>query len=946
MRDQPSIQILRHFSGAKIIKIERSGDRTQFSSPFLRLSRFVCLVLAVLMATVLLTAPGTAAKRSGAKSDEVKHADSGVETRRAFVVGVHNYDKNGLQELFLPVKDAEDIKASLQQVGFDEKNVKISRDAANKDAFLSEFKKFLDTVNEGDDVVFYFSGLGVGGRTPDGQSLNYLLFGDATSPLKFAQSKASDSEKKQAAAVAALAAKYLPDYETTEIPSHGVSEKDIIARIQEKKPHVAIIVFDACRTLLPKSVKGEIKVRTIKPESEEEIPQGFLVMYSASFGQNAIEGGHENSLFAAMFRKFIATPGQDLEHLAKRVKEAVTQAALDMGETQEPYYIRKLRQGDFSFVGSIGSEKFQLDVNPCDYAEEHWKEIKRNPSRDQLEFHLKQFAGCKTKREVEQALEDLNHGATLAVSSEGDDGNIDPCDKFAASEEDRDRPSNVPGVNFGKIDPVAAIPACTEAATNPAVVRYLFNLGRAYNRKAQKTQDGDPDKKKAQTNAFLSYTDAVERGYLPAFVDLALMYDKGEGVSAPDKAKATQLLQRAADQGYPLAMYQLAIRYRKGEGGLPQNSPQAYEWYAKAAEAGNISAMVESGWYLCQRQDPDPLRAVYWLTKAANTPNSGADGAIAKRALGILYYRGCYSTSKEADALPRDYAQAVLWFAQAAEDNDTVGQFNLALMLEQGMGLSTQQPQLAERYWRLAAYRGDVDAKVDFAERILSNRVLLKPENGPDEVVTLLDEAVKLGSSRAALRLAKIYRTGEFHHEKQPEKAIKYAYKAISLAQAQVAGNASVQGSQNDNPLDEIAAGILLAEMAANGEAVDANGKALIEPEELNRLELYYGRPDPDTRKVKVRSLKVLMKCGRFDDERVGYTVDYIWVWDWGREESPTEMQFRNYESKPPFCAPREKATRATLNSMWKLVHDDKDNRFAFADLVASQADAASQPTK
>lgn len=880
-------------------------------SPF---SRLLCIASAALFATTLAT-------------------PSSAQTKRAFVVGAKRYNDPNIQPLSLPVADAEGIAASLRQVGFDDKNVKLYRDPPSKDGFSSEFNKFLDTVKDGDVVFFYFSGHGYAGNGPDGQQ-NFLLFGDVRSPIEFARGKATDAERKQPATIAALAKKLIPDYESTDIPARGISEREILTRIQQKKPKTAIIVLDACRTLLSATSKGDLKVGSMR--KADDIPQGFLVMHSASYGQDAIErfgrdDPAENSLFTTIFRKYMLTADQDLEHLAQRVKDAVTQTALDKGETQEPDYINRVRQGDFFFVGSIGGDRFQLNDNRCDYADAHWEEIKRHPSREQLEYHLKRFPDCKTRREVQQALDDLMHGATMINVSDDDQyRNVNPCDRLAASEEDPGRPSGFPGVNFGKIKAEEAIAACTTAVSKyPAVVRYLFNLARAHNRKAQDLHVGDPEKKKVQVDAFIRYDDARQKGYLPAFIDLALMYDRGEGTGNPNPAEATKLLQMAAEQGNPLAMYHLAKRYRDGEGGLSRDWSQAYEWFAKAAEAGNVSAMVEAGWYLCRRSDSDPSRGVYWLAKAATTPNSGSDGARAKRLLGILYFFGIDSAKGSADNLQRDRAQALLWFAQAAEEGDTWAQLNVATMLENGNGLTMQQPQLAERYWRLAAYGGNVNAKVEFAERILSSRVLLKPENGPGEVVQLLQEAMELGSSRAALRLAKLYRTGEFGYQVRPEQAIKYAYRAIDLAQQQFGDRGTLRGSEEDNPLDEIAAGILLVEMAANGEAVDQDGKPLLTQDERDRLELYYGRPDPETKTVKVRSLKVHMTCG----------TRYIWIWDWGRDESPTEMQFRYYQEQTPRCEPVVAKTRETLKGLWDIVR--KDKKFAYADIVSAQADAA-----
>ncbi len=873
-----------------------------------------------------------------------------AQTRRAFVVGIKNYRDPGIQQLSLATQDAEGIASDLKQIGFDEKNVKLFTNPSSKDAFLSEFNKFVETVKEGDVVFFYFSGHGYGGRAADGQPQNFLLFGDVKSPLEFARSKATDAERKtpQLLLARAESRELLIDYETIEVPARGISEKDILSRLQQKKPRIAIIVLDACRTLLLSQSKGIGRVAGTNIKLPEDAPQGFMLIYSASQGQAAIEkfgdsDPRQNSLFTSVFREYLLKPGLDLTHLAKRVQDKVSQLAQNLGRDQDPDFIDRIRNGDFYFIDPIGADRFTLNDNPCDFAAEDMREIRERPRRERLERHLRYFASCPTAREAGQLLDVLAHGVTTKAAVDDDQPGtqrLNDCDKYGASEEDSARPPEVPGVSFGQVDADKAIAACDTATTdNPRVVRFLFNLARAYQRKAQVLPDDDPRKRRMQVDAVIRYEDAVKRGYVAAFNNLALMYDKGEGVERADPAEATRLLQLGAKQGHAMAMYNLAFRYRAGQGGLTRDSTQAYELFAKAAEAGNVAAMVQVGfslWIGTGVRDPDPVRAIEWLRRAAN---AGSDEA--KRYLGIVYLLGRRGASDDR-TVQADPAQALLWFAQAAEEGDSDAQLFLAKMLEEGSGLTTQQPQLAERYWRLAAYNGNVDAQVEFAERILSSRVLLKPENGPGEVVQLLQQAMTLGSSRAALRLAKLYRTGEFGYAVRPEEAVKYAYRAIDLA-TQTSGTRTARASSFDNPLDEVAAGILLAEMAANGEAVNRDGQPLLTQEERDRLERYYGRPDPETKKVKVRSLKVWMSCGGRTEAK------YLWIWDWGREEPPTEQQFRYYEQQTPPCVPymdgvagrdgRRASTRDTLKALWDAVR--KDKTVSFPDIVAAQAEAA-----
>ena len=167
------------------------------------------------------------------------------------------------------------------------------------------------------------------------------------------------------------------------------------------------------------------------------------------------------------------------------------------------------------------------------------------------------------------------------------------------------------------------------------------------------------------------------------------------------------------------------------------------------------------------------------------------------------------------------------------------------------IGLPSPQPEIAERYYRLAAHGGNEDAEIELARRLLAGRMLVKPENGSNEAIDLLNRALSHGSARAANMLAEIYRNGELDQAKDPLLAMKYAFLAIKL---------SVQADPtkpDGNPFYEIDAGILLAEMAVNGQAVDVNDRALLTPDEVDRLQRFYGTVDPETHKVKIRLLNV-----------------------------------------------------------------------------------------
>jgi TPR repeat protein len=501
---------------------------------------------------------------------------------------------------------------------------------------------------------------------------------------------------------------------------------------------------------------------------------------------------------------------------------------------------------------------------------------------------------------------------------------ISDCDNLAGSELDRARPPEVPGVPFDKLDADSAIPACEKAVQdNPRVIRFLFNLGRAYQRLAARPSLDKDKRITALRKARLAYDDATKRGYVSALNNLAVLYEDPEGTDFNEE-EAASLLKRAAQQGHALAMYNLALHYRDGTFPIKRDVWQAREWFAKSAESGFVSAMVEYGRMLktgAGLPSNNPRRAVEWLQRAAE-----AGSPRAKLELGLLYLNGQKDYKNDTNTVRPDAGLALLWFGRVAETGDSAAQYFLAQMMECGCGLPNPQPEIAERYWRLAAHGGDSRAQLAFAERLREGLVLVKQEHGEREVVTLLRRAMAQGSANAALDLAQIYRAGEFGEQKDPLAAMQLAYRAIQLS------TQSDPTTAEGNPFFEIAAAHLLVEMAKNGEAVDAASRPLLTVAETERLERYYGAVDPIAKQVKVRRLDdVALHCG-VQVEKVRVTWDRsgtIWVWDWGRAESPTEAQFRNLE-RTTGCADNGVLRRTMID----VFEQAKKSKVPFSDLI------------
>jgi len=84
------------------------------------------------------------------------------------------------------------------------------------------------------------------------------------------------------------------------------------------------------------------------------------------------------------------------------------------------------------------------------------------------------------------------------------------------------------------------------------------------------------------------YRRAAERGQAQAQNNLAVLYEKGQGVPQ-DLKVAANWYRSAADQGHAQAQNNLGVLYGNGRG-VTQDMKEAYIWFTLAASRGNPSA--------------------------------------------------------------------------------------------------------------------------------------------------------------------------------------------------------------------------------------------------------------------------------------------------------------------------------------------------------------------
>ena len=202
-------------------------------------------------------------------------------------------------------------------MGFDKKNITLAKELRGKADFDKRFNAFLATVKEGDTVLFFYSGHGLG---VEANNTNYLLLGDIKSLRTYTRGQVIEADRRRDELISLKMPAFEGAYETDEIAKNGVSVTDVMNAIGDKKPKVAILFLDACRSIIRATTdEREIK-RGASSGSRllptKDLPAGTIVTFSASFGETAIEsfgyGDHRrNSLFTEVLTVRTATAGAE-----------------------------------------------------------------------------------------------------------------------------------------------------------------------------------------------------------------------------------------------------------------------------------------------------------------------------------------------------------------------------------------------------------------------------------------------------------------------------------------------------------------------------------------------------------------------------------------------------------------------------------------------------------
>ena len=246
--------------------------------------RFLCCVLAILMACCGLVGVASAA-------DKV-----------ALVIGVNDYAN--VPKLEKAVGDADAVGAKLRNLGFD---VAISLNP-DRGTLVRALADLRSRARGASVVVVHFSGHGV---AVDGE--NYLLPVDVSKP----------GMDKQL------------------LEDESISQSQLIQKLTPDKgeSRSLVLIIDACRD--NPYMEATRSVGTERGLSRVEPPRGVFIMYSAGFGETALDRLGDNdkeptSVYTRVLLQQLSRPGANLIDIANDARTAVEKLAGSVGHQQRP----------------------------------------------------------------------------------------------------------------------------------------------------------------------------------------------------------------------------------------------------------------------------------------------------------------------------------------------------------------------------------------------------------------------------------------------------------------------------------------------------------------------------------------------------------------------------------------------------------------------------------
>jgi Tfp pilus assembly protein PilF len=224
--------------------------------------------------------------------------------RVALVIGNDKYEY--LPQLRKAVNDARAVADHLGKVGFEA----IIIENGNRRTMSEKLTELTGKVGRGDTAFFFFAGHGIAIKGG-----NYLLPTDTPQ---------------------------INEDQEPMVTREAIGADSIVDALQERGARVIIVVLDACRDN-PFKKAGTRGVGGKDGLGEMLAPEGVFVLYSAGFGQTALDrlsdkDDNANSVFTRTFASLLERPGITLQEIAKITQSEVKKLSASVNHTQMPAY--------------------------------------------------------------------------------------------------------------------------------------------------------------------------------------------------------------------------------------------------------------------------------------------------------------------------------------------------------------------------------------------------------------------------------------------------------------------------------------------------------------------------------------------------------------------------------------------------------------------------------
>lgn len=257
----------------------------------------------------------------------------------------------------------------------------------------------------------------------------------------------------------------------------------------------------------------------------------------------------------------------------------------------------------------------------------------------------------------------------------------------------------------------------------------------------------DAYERKFYETAYKLWRPLAEQGNADAEYNLALLYEKGHGVTQDD-AEAGKWFRKAADHGNAMAEAHVGMMYANGWG-VTRDIAEASKWYQRSAGKDCVDGLIGVGWLYerglgVPKDYAEAFRLYVLAMLATEGDNAGlsASQSVAK-----------HLTTEQIAATVKTVQDQLLG---AAAKGDLRAEIQLGRMFETGRGVVQDEAE-AMKWYRKAADTGDAYAEEHVGDMYLAGHGVPKDAAA---AVGWYRKAADQGNALARYQLGSLYSLG------------------------------------------------------------------------------------------------------------------------------------------------------------------------------------------